>query len=58
MNNGLPNDFTACETYRGCIIAVRGDYYRAFKNGYRTGYVAKTRADLRRILDETFPLSL
>ena len=55
-NNGLPNEFTACETYRGVVIAISGGWYSAFRDGKKMGFGAQTRAALRKKLDEAFPL--
>ena len=55
-NNGLPNEFTACERYRGRVIATRDGWFHSFKDGKREGFAALSREGVRRQLDRHFPL--
>ena len=52
-NNGLPNDYTPCEEYRGYVIGHRHGLYHIFTPKSRTrvfaGYV--DRAAARRKID-------
>ena len=53
----VPNEFTACEEYRGFIIATRAGNYVAFRDGARwtdpagTPYRRDTRAQMRHSID-------
>lgn len=48
----IPNEYTGCEEYRGYAIVIRGDIYRALKDGRVVANVGgPTRADVRRQLD-------
>lgn len=54
----IPNDYTACETYRGCIIALRNGRYSVFEQsaispqaGARWPETYNTRAEARGSID-------
>lgn len=49
----IPNEFTACEAYRGRVIATRGGFYYVFTtDGYRKLRDFDSRAAARRVIDE------
>lgn len=49
--NTIPNEFTACEEYRGHTIATKAGRYYAFKGRGRFGGFTLNRADCRVMID-------